>query len=129
MVPTKFNPKFHHVFKCDLSRWLKRKYKNPKLFVYRHKDTQNFVICEWLHEDDGKLMDELLIVGKHPQMFSKAHVAKLDWLLDGPAVDAHRVLHDQERGFQDQMQEWGDEDRDLYRYITNKTGVGAGLFN
>jgi hypothetical protein len=30
--------------------WLRRKMEDPKLFVYRHRHTRRFMLCQWLYE-------------------------------------------------------------------------------
>lgn len=30
-------------------RWLRREMEDPKLFVYRHRRTQRFMLCQWLY--------------------------------------------------------------------------------
>ena len=52
---------------CDFMRWLKRTTENEKLFLYRHRVHETFVLCVWIGEPHDRLCTELKSFFKHPQ--------------------------------------------------------------
>jgi hypothetical protein len=45
----------HEILHCewDWLKWLRAKVENPGLFVYRHRLTGRYMLCDWIHPPSG----------------------------------------------------------------------------
>jgi len=138
MIAFDFNPDLHWMPPggSEVARFLRRRLKWPRLLVYLHKRTRNWVVAEWrpgkvgesledlliiCHEDDGRLMDNL----------TRDKVQQLDYLLNGPTPeDACKVISRQPRRQLQEIQDWHDEECEARNYLAKRTdelNVGWGV--
>lgn len=56
---------------CSFIEWLRRELNDPKLFVYWHRRTGNFVLCQWLYppvETTNPVAQELEVFKTDPRL-------------------------------------------------------------
>jgi len=127
MVGFPFDPSLHHIpghsaLKDWLHRHFKDKYSNTEsLFVYLHMRTGKWVIAEWIGRPYN-WMEDLVIVGDHPQEFTRSKRAKLEFLLVGPAMDPVWELESAENDRVREQQDFEDEDRDVGNFVDERLG-------
>ena len=113
--------------------YLRREYPAhaASLFCYRHSGSSNFVVAGWVNRDRGRFID-LLVVGRSPGEFSRAHAAEIrvklrptdKEILDPDRLDRELAAADRAEARQDQdnLEEWGDLRRHIYRQYIHDGG-------
>lgn len=99
-----FDPKRHFLTPLEpLTSWLLREFPERSLFLYKHKQTNNFVIAEWISKEKGMVLEQYL-VGEHPGKFDKEDAVELRRRLRNNTTgkDFVRMAGDFERAMDEQ---------------------------
>ena len=110
MQSLRFNPHKHHIVNLPLSHWLKREFPTHDLFIYRHEQTKNFIIAEWIHQDSGVCIEHICM--SEPNSFDTTLADNLRRFLRKPisnkdlSRDIGGADRDFNRAMDDEQQDW-----------------------
>lgn len=109
MWSVQFNPDVHRIHTIELTRHLQRELGRDDIFVYRHEETENWVVAVWLRP--GLLFMELLLV-RHPSDVTRDNIHFLkEWAAGKTATLKDFARQEAERQRQSDR-EWMDENRE-----------------
>lgn len=116
----RFDPRLHWVPRLEVAEWLRRRFEEPRLFVFKNIEADEW--CVSLFQDDrpGQVEDILpmgpLETGPQNAM-SLDKVRRIDYLLNGPSVDPCKKISRLHKDMMQRVQDHSDEESEIKRWM------------
>lgn len=126
-----YDPEQHVVpFGLECTGWLQRHFKNPNLFVHYNRMTGRWVLSEWMEGRRWQSMEDVILLNSGPvPVMTREIIHRLEFLFWGPSMDPCKTLTQYNRNVLKQLQVDSDEEDEVYKYCSQRTGTAGNPFD